>query len=105
MESDSILLAVFTFPLLSFEGTSASNITSAAKEELAEPAKQEDISLTPTENKKREGESELSLLPSPDSSRPAVSPAGSKSSPAAEFALALQRPPRPDCSPFAFRAA
>ncbi|KFO89939.1 Interleukin-1 receptor-associated kinase-like 2, partial [Buceros rhinoceros silvestris] len=56
--------------------TSASNITSAAKEETAEPAKQENISLTPAENKKREGESELSLLPSPDSSRPGVSPAG-----------------------------
>ncbi|KAM7095605.1 interleukin-1 receptor-associated kinase-like 2 isoform 2-T2 [Ciconia maguari] len=71
---------------------SASNITNAEKEELVDPPKQENISLTPTENKNRERENEISLLPSPDSSHLGVSPAGAVS----EGALySLPSPPPP----------
>ncbi|PKU30038.1 interleukin-1 receptor-associated kinase-like 2 [Limosa lapponica baueri] len=56
--------------------TSASNTASSEKEELVEPPKQENVSLTPTENKTKGRENELSLLPSPDSSHPGVSAAG-----------------------------
>ncbi|KAM6325249.1 interleukin-1 receptor-associated kinase-like 2 isoform 2-T2 [Podargus strigoides] len=55
--------------------TSASNIASSGKEELVEPPKQDNVSLTPAENKSRERENELSLLPLPDSSHLGVSPA------------------------------
>ncbi|XP_069667853.1 interleukin-1 receptor-associated kinase-like 2 isoform X2 [Haliaeetus albicilla] len=72
--------------------TSASNITNSEKAELVEPPKQENVSLTPTENKKRERENEISLLPSPDSSYLGVSPAGAVS----EGALySLPSPPPP----------
>ncbi|KAF1532023.1 Interleukin-1 receptor-associated kinase-like 2, partial [Eudyptes sclateri] len=72
--------------------TSASNITNSEKEELVEPQKQENISLTPTENKNRERENEISLLPSPDSSHLGVSPTGAVS----EGALySLPSPPPP----------
>ncbi|XP_061864559.1 interleukin-1 receptor-associated kinase-like 2 isoform X2 [Colius striatus] len=54
---------------------SASNITKSEKEELVEPPKQENISLTPIENKNKERENEISLLPSPSSSHLGISPA------------------------------
>ncbi|NXI39911.1 IRAK2 protein, partial [Galbula dea] len=76
--------------------TSASNITSSEKEELVEPPKQENISLTPTENKKREKENEISLLPSPDSSHLGVSPAGSALSEGALYSLPPPPPPPRD---------
>ncbi|XP_068265691.1 interleukin-1 receptor-associated kinase-like 2 isoform X2 [Nyctibius grandis] len=76
--------------------TSASNVTNSEKEELVEPPKQENISLTPTENKKRETENEISLLPSPDSSHMAVSPAGSAVSEEALYSLPSPPPPPRD---------
>ncbi|NXR08937.1 IRAK2 protein, partial [Semnornis frantzii] len=73
--------------------TSASNSSSSEKEELVELPKQEHISLTPTEMKKRERESELSLLPSAGSSHPGASAAGGA---VAEGALcSLPSPPPP----------
>ncbi|NXX80246.1 IRAK2 protein, partial [Urocolius indicus] len=55
---------------------SASNITNSEKEELVEPPKQENISLTPIENKSKERENEISLLlPSPSPSHLGISPA------------------------------
>lgn len=69
-------LFILTFPLLCFEGTSASDVTSPKKEE-PEPPKQI-ISVPPTEGKRREKENEISLLPSPDSSHLGAAPAGSK---------------------------
>ncbi|KAM6060801.1 interleukin-1 receptor-associated kinase-like 2 isoform 1-T1 [Theristicus caerulescens] len=76
--------------------TSASNITNSEKEELVEPPKQENISLTPTENKNRERENEISLLPSPDSSHLGVSPAGSAVSEGALYSLPSPPPPPRD---------
>ncbi|XP_064309467.1 interleukin-1 receptor-associated kinase-like 2 [Phalacrocorax carbo] len=78
------------------EWTSASNITISEKEELVEPPKQENISLTPTEDKNRERENEISLLPSPDSSHLAVSPAGSAVSEGALYSLPSPPPPPRD---------
>ncbi|XP_009881167.1 PREDICTED: interleukin-1 receptor-associated kinase-like 2 [Charadrius vociferus] len=74
--------------------TSASNITNSEKEELVEPPKQENISLTPTEKKNKERENEISLLPSPDSSHLRVSPA-SISGAVSEGALYSLPPPPP----------
>ncbi|OXB81579.1 UNVERIFIED_CONTAM: hypothetical protein H355_008427 [Colinus virginianus] len=54
---------------------SPSSITPSEKEELVEPPKQENVSLTPTESKHKEREHEISLLPSPDPSLPGASPA------------------------------
>ncbi|XP_010161487.2 interleukin-1 receptor-associated kinase-like 2 [Antrostomus carolinensis] len=76
--------------------SSASNITNPEKEELVEPPKQENISLTPTENKKKERENEISLLPSPDSSHLEVSPAGSAVSEEALYSLPSPPPPPRD---------
>ncbi|NXF52169.1 IRAK2 protein, partial [Oceanites oceanicus] len=76
--------------------TSASNITNSEKEELVQPPKQENISLTPTENKNRERENEISLLPSPDSSYLGVSPAGSAVSEGALYSLPSPPPPPRD---------
>ncbi|XP_053932643.1 interleukin-1 receptor-associated kinase-like 2 isoform X1 [Cuculus canorus] len=76
--------------------TSASNITSSEKELLVEPPKQEYISLTPTENKKRERENEISLLPLPDSSHSGVSPADSAVSEGALCSLPFPPPPPRD---------
>ncbi|NWW94670.1 IRAK2 protein, partial [Rhynochetos jubatus] len=73
--------------------TSASNITSSGKEELVELPKPENISLVPTENKSRERENEISLFPSPDSSHPGVSPAGSAVSGGALYSLPCPPPP------------
>ncbi|NXW06685.1 IRAK2 protein, partial [Fregetta grallaria] len=78
------------------EWTSAFNITNSEKEELVQPPKQENISLTPTENKKRERENEISLLPSPDSSYLGVSPAGSAVSEGALYSLPSPPPPPRD---------
>ncbi|XP_062441389.1 interleukin-1 receptor-associated kinase-like 2 isoform X1 [Rhea pennata] len=55
---------------------SASSITNSENKELAEPPKEENISLTPTENKNKERENEISLLPSPYSSQLGISTAG-----------------------------
>ncbi|XP_032843724.1 interleukin-1 receptor-associated kinase-like 2 isoform X2 [Tyto alba] len=68
-------LQLFRAAQVILDWTSASNISNSEKEELVEQPKQENISLTPTESKKREKENEISLLPSPDSSNPGVSPA------------------------------
>ncbi|XP_074770649.1 interleukin-1 receptor-associated kinase-like 2 isoform X1 [Athene noctua] len=76
--------------------TSASNISTSEKEELVEPPKQENVSLTPTENKKREREKEISLLPSPDSSHLGVPPAGSAVSEGALYSLPFPPPPPRD---------
>uniref|UniRef100_A0A672VCD8 Interleukin-1 receptor-associated kinase-like 2 n=1 Tax=Strigops habroptila TaxID=2489341 RepID=A0A672VCD8_STRHB len=57
--------------------TSASNIANSGKEELVEPPKPENRSLTPIENKKIDRENGINLLPSTDSSHPGVPPAGS----------------------------
>ncbi|NXW40958.1 IRAK2 protein, partial [Nyctiprogne leucopyga] len=76
--------------------TSASNVTNPEKEELVEPPKQENISLTPTENKKKERENEISLLPSPDSSHLEVSPPGSAVSEEALYSLPSPPPPPRD---------
>ncbi|XP_009468198.1 PREDICTED: interleukin-1 receptor-associated kinase-like 2 [Nipponia nippon] len=75
--------------------TSASNITSSEKEELVEPPKQENISLTPTENKNRERENEISLLPSPDSSHLGASPAGISGAVSEGALYSLPSPPPP----------
>ncbi|XP_035745332.1 interleukin-1 receptor-associated kinase-like 2 isoform X2 [Egretta garzetta] len=74
--------------------TSASNITNSEKEELVEPPKQANISLSPTENKKRERGNEISLLPSPDSSHLGVSLAGAVSEGALYSLPAPPPPPR-----------
>ncbi|NXE73003.1 IRAK2 protein, partial [Cochlearius cochlearius] len=76
--------------------TSASNITNSEKELLVEPPKQENISLTPTEDRKRERENELSLLPSPDPSHLGVSLAGSAVSEGALYSLPFPPPPPRD---------
>ncbi|PKK21045.1 interleukin-1 receptor-associated kinase 2 [Columba livia] len=57
--------------------TSASNISisSSEKEEPVAPPKQENTPVPAPENKPREREKEISVVPSPDSSHPAVSPA------------------------------
>ncbi|XP_064931908.1 interleukin-1 receptor-associated kinase-like 2 isoform X1 [Columba livia] len=56
--------------------TSASNISisSSEKEEPVAPPKQENTPVPAPENKPREREKEISVVPSPDSSHPAVSP-------------------------------
>ncbi|KAJ7417855.1 interleukin 1 receptor associated kinase 2 [Pitangus sulphuratus] len=46
---------------------SASNVTSPEKKEPVEPPSQEITSVPPTEGRRREKESEISVLPSPDS--------------------------------------
>ncbi|NXJ76148.1 IRAK2 protein, partial [Trogon melanurus] len=76
--------------------TSASNVTNSDKEELVEPPKQEDVSLTPTENKNKERESEISLLPAPDSSHLGIPPAGSAVSEGALYSLPSPPPPPRD---------
>ncbi|NXN92903.1 IRAK2 protein, partial [Rhinopomastus cyanomelas] len=76
--------------------TSASTMASAEREELVEPPKQENRSVTPTENKKRETETEISLLPSPDSSHVGVSPAGGAVSEGALYSLPSPPPPPRD---------
>ncbi|NWH57742.1 IRAK2 protein, partial [Geococcyx californianus] len=76
--------------------TSASNITNAEKELLVEPPKQENISLTPTENKKREKENEISLMPLPDSSNLGVAPAESAVSEGPLYSLPFPPPPPRD---------
>ncbi|NWR78006.1 IRAK2 protein, partial [Centropus unirufus] len=76
--------------------TSASNITNSEKEFLVEPPKQENISLTPIENKKRERENEISLLPLPDSSHVGASPANSAVSEGALYSLPFPPPPPRD---------
>uniref|UniRef100_A0A8C8EG13 Interleukin-1 receptor-associated kinase-like 2 n=1 Tax=Otus sunia TaxID=257818 RepID=A0A8C8EG13_9STRI len=76
--------------------TSASNITNSEKELLVEPPKQENVSLTPTENKKKEREKEISLLPSPASSHLGVPPAGSAVSEGALYSLPSPPPPPRD---------
>ncbi|NXC16308.1 IRAK2 protein, partial [Corythaeola cristata] len=76
--------------------TSASNITNSEKEELVEPPKQENISLTSTESKNKERESEISLLPSPDSPHLGASPAGSAVSEGALCSLPSPPPPPGD---------
>uniref|UniRef100_A0A8B9QIS1 Interleukin 1 receptor associated kinase 2 n=1 Tax=Apteryx owenii TaxID=8824 RepID=A0A8B9QIS1_APTOW len=70
---------------------SASNVTNSEKKELVEPPKEENISLTPTENKERENE--ISLLPLPDSSHLGISPAGNPISVGA--LCSLPSPPTP----------
>ncbi|XP_009703342.1 PREDICTED: interleukin-1 receptor-associated kinase-like 2, partial [Cariama cristata] len=76
--------------------SSASNITNSEKEELVAPPKQENISLTPTENKNKERENEISLLPPPDSSHPGLSPAGSAVPEVALYSLPCPPPPPRD---------
>ncbi|XP_009988530.1 PREDICTED: interleukin-1 receptor-associated kinase-like 2, partial [Tauraco erythrolophus] len=76
--------------------TSASNIANSEKEELVEPPKQENVSLTSTENKNKERENEISLLPSPDSSHQGPSPAGSAGSEGAVYSLPFPPPPPRD---------
>ncbi|XP_025955447.2 interleukin-1 receptor-associated kinase-like 2 isoform X2 [Dromaius novaehollandiae] len=71
---------------------SASNIANSEKKELVEPPKEETISLTPTENKNKERENEISLLPSPDSSHLGISPADPIS---AGVLCSLPSPPTP----------
>ncbi|XP_010084352.1 PREDICTED: interleukin-1 receptor-associated kinase-like 2, partial [Pterocles gutturalis] len=75
--------------------TSASNITSSEKEELVKPPKQENVSSTPTENKNRERENEISLLPSPDSSHLGGSPAGISGAVSEGSLYSLPPPPPP----------
>ncbi|XP_064012189.1 interleukin-1 receptor-associated kinase-like 2 isoform X2 [Pogoniulus pusillus] len=73
--------------------TSASSSTSSENEELVEPSKQERMSLMATEIKKRERESELSLLPSAGTLLPGAPSAGGA---VAEGALcSLPSPPPP----------
>ncbi|XP_065498586.1 interleukin-1 receptor-associated kinase-like 2 isoform X2 [Caloenas nicobarica] len=80
--------------ILDWTSASNINITSSEKEELVEPPKQENIPVTPPENKTREREREISPMPSPDSSHPGVSPAASGT--VSEGALySLPSPPPP----------
>ncbi|NWV62319.1 IRAK2 protein, partial [Malurus elegans] len=74
--------------------TSASNITSPEKEE-PEPPKQI-ISVPPTEGKRRQKETEISLLPSPDTSHPGAAPAGSAVSEGSLYSLPAPPPPPRD---------
>ncbi|KAI1234593.1 hypothetical protein IHE44_0003653 [Lamprotornis superbus] len=74
--------------------TSSSNITSPEREE-PEPPKQI-ISILPTEDKRREKENAISLLPSPDSSHLAAVPAGSAVSEGALYSLPAPPPPPRD---------
>ncbi|NXV73995.1 IRAK2 protein, partial [Atlantisia rogersi] len=76
--------------------TSASNPSTSEKQEPVEPPKQENISLPPTENKNREREKEIRLLPSPDSSHLGVSPAGGAVSEGALNSLPSPPPPPRD---------
>ncbi|XP_051483562.1 interleukin-1 receptor-associated kinase-like 2 [Apus apus] len=75
--------------------TSASNIPNSGKEELVEPPKQENISLTPTGNKNKDKENEMSLLPAPDSSHLEVSPAGVSGAVSEGALYSLPSPPPP----------
>ncbi|NXG62610.1 IRAK2 protein, partial [Hemiprocne comata] len=74
--------------------TSASNIPNSGREELVEPPKQENISLTPTGNKEKENE--MSLLPAPDSSHLGVSPDDGAVSEGALYSLPSPPPPPRD---------
>ncbi|XP_009865946.1 PREDICTED: interleukin-1 receptor-associated kinase-like 2, partial [Apaloderma vittatum] len=76
--------------------TSASNVTHSEKEELVEPPKQENIPVTPTEHKNKERETEISLLPAPDSSHLGIPPAGSAVSEGALYSLPSPPPPPRD---------
>ncbi|XP_014729484.1 PREDICTED: interleukin-1 receptor-associated kinase-like 2 isoform X2 [Sturnus vulgaris] len=73
--------------------TSASNITSLEREE-PEPPKQI-ISMLPTEDKRREKENAMSLLPSPDSSHLAAVPAGISGAVSEGALYSLPAPPPP----------
>ncbi|NWU67593.1 IRAK2 protein, partial [Pterocles burchelli] len=75
--------------------TSASNITSSEKEELVKPPKQENVSSTPTENKNKERENEIRLLPSPDSLHLGGSPAGISGAVSEGSLYSLPPPPPP----------
>ncbi|XP_068013840.1 interleukin-1 receptor-associated kinase-like 2 [Melanerpes formicivorus] len=75
--------------------TSASSSASSAKEELVQPPKQEHISLTPPEITKREGEKELSLLPSAGSSHLGAAAAGVSGAVAEGAFSSLPAPPPP----------
>uniref|UniRef100_A0A8C3J7S9 Interleukin-1 receptor-associated kinase-like 2 n=1 Tax=Calidris pygmaea TaxID=425635 RepID=A0A8C3J7S9_9CHAR len=75
--------------------TSASTTASSEKEELVEPPKQENVSLTPTENKTKGRENELSLLPSADSSHLGVSAAGVSGAVPEGALFSLPSPPPP----------
>ncbi|XP_068550117.1 interleukin-1 receptor-associated kinase-like 2 [Anas acuta] len=75
---------------------SPSGTTNSEKEELIEPPKQENISLTPTESKNKERENEISLLPLPDSSQLGVSPARDAVSEGALYSLPSPPPPPRD---------
>ncbi|KAI6077324.1 Interleukin-1 receptor-associated kinase-like 2 [Aix galericulata] len=75
---------------------SPSGTTNSEKEELVEPPKQENISLTPTESKNKERENEISLLPSPDSSQLGISPARDAVSEGAVYSLPSPPPPPRD---------
>ncbi|NXE40129.1 IRAK2 protein, partial [Ptilorrhoa leucosticta] len=74
--------------------TLASDVTSPKKEE-SEPPKQI-VSVPPTEGKMREKESEISLLPSPDSSHLGAAPAGSAVSEGVLYSLPAPPPPPRD---------
>ncbi|NXO72945.1 IRAK2 protein, partial [Phainopepla nitens] len=74
--------------------TSASNISSPEKEE-PEPPKQI-MSVPPTEGKRREKESAISLLPCPDSSHLGAVPAGSAVGEGALYSLPAPPPPPRD---------
>uniref|UniRef100_A0A8C5UBK7 Interleukin-1 receptor-associated kinase-like 2 n=1 Tax=Malurus cyaneus samueli TaxID=2593467 RepID=A0A8C5UBK7_9PASS len=74
--------------------TSASNITSPEREE-PEPPKQI-MSVPPTEGKRREKETGMSSLPSPDTSDPGAAPAGSAVSEGSLYSLPAPPPPPRD---------
>uniref|UniRef100_A0A8V0Z8Z3 Interleukin-1 receptor-associated kinase-like 2 n=1 Tax=Gallus gallus TaxID=9031 RepID=A0A8V0Z8Z3_CHICK len=75
---------------------SPSSISTSEKEELVEPPKQENVSLTPTENKHKEKENEISLLPSSDLSQPGISPACNAVSEGTLYSLPSPPPPPRD---------
>ncbi|XP_042679613.1 interleukin-1 receptor-associated kinase-like 2 [Centrocercus urophasianus] len=75
---------------------SPSSITTSEKEELVEPPKQEDVSLTPTESKHKERENEISLLPPPEPSQPGISPARNAVSGGTLYSLPSPPPPPKD---------
>ncbi|XP_048813369.1 interleukin-1 receptor-associated kinase-like 2 [Lagopus muta] len=75
---------------------SPSSVTTSEKEELVEPPKQEDVSLTPMESKHKERENEISLLPSPEPSQPGISPARNAVSGGTLYSLPSPPPPPKD---------
>ncbi|XP_021265608.1 interleukin-1 receptor-associated kinase-like 2 [Numida meleagris] len=75
---------------------SPSSITTSEKEELVDPPKQENVSLTPTENKQKERENEISLLPSAYPSQPGISPACNAVSEGTLYSLPSPPPPPRD---------